>query len=127
MMAHIQTHPPHSPPPPAPSQSFKSQELALLYRKLGTISTLHAEYARARPAPLHRTWFASFNPTQDTFPQWLPGFYKRVGEVWAEERRRCREVFGSEEAPAVLARLMVETFTYVFACVRVCLIRWMAR
>jgi hypothetical protein len=40
-----------------------TQEFAALYRKLGKSDALHAEYARARPAALHRLWFA-FHPTQ---------------------------------------------------------------
>lgn len=43
------------------------QEFAALYRKLGKSPDLHLEYARSRPAALHRAWYA-FHPTQDAFP-----------------------------------------------------------
>lgn len=53
--------------------------------------------------------------------QWLPAFLKQVAEFLGSEKTRCREVFGAEEAPLVLGRLLVETFTCVFSLLLRCL------
>jgi hypothetical protein len=59
-----------------------------MYRQLGKMDACQADYTAARPAQLHRTWFAyQPNPTTggggigdngSALVEWLPMFYDQV-------------------------------------------------
>ena len=107
------------------------QQLVGLYRQLGRVDALKAEYAAARRAPLHELWrqftaTASALPSQPPggggpdggaalaaekdFVAWLPGFWAGVSQTLAADTRRASGVFGAA-ATAVLPALVVGVVT----------------
>ncbi|RLN92581.1 hypothetical protein BBJ28_00021399 [Nothophytophthora sp. Chile5] len=72
------------------------------------------EFCRARPAAVHRLWFAHGEADTDTdeaLGLWLDGFYARVLQLLQHEMRVARDVFGAEPLAAVLLQLLHDTLT----------------
>ncbi|CAM9292102.1 unnamed protein product [Chrysoparadoxa australica] len=81
-----------------------------LYHKLGKDEVLHAEYAKARPAAVHRAWVASEGEGAGASAAWVKDWYGAVGDMLSEEKRRASEVFGTSTASSVLCMLVEATF-----------------
>jgi hypothetical protein len=80
-------------------------EFVGIYGKLGKLTTLHQEYAKARQADVHRFWFSYAG--QD-FVEWLPSFYDVVLQMLVHESGRCEQLF-PDSAAQVLPTLLCES------------------
>ncbi|KAJ8563839.1 hypothetical protein ON010_g7507 [Phytophthora cinnamomi] len=75
------------------------------------------EFCRARPAHVHRLWYAYSEEMQtegqddaeDAFAIWLDNFYGDVLRMLQRESRHARELFGTDELVSVLLVLLHNT------------------
>eukprot|EP00814_Leptocylindrus_danicus_P006422 CAMPEP_0116031828 /NCGR_PEP_ID=MMETSP0321-20121206/17788_1 /TAXON_ID=163516 /ORGANISM="Leptocylindrus danicus var. danicus, Strain B650" /LENGTH=876 /DNA_ID=CAMNT_0003507111 /DNA_START=111 /DNA_END=2741 /DNA_ORIENTATION=- len=99
------------------------QQCVSMYKSLNKLDALKDEYVKARPAAIHKLWFA-FSPPgkahpisedvsmegKPTFVEWLPTWFDSCLNLLAEEKRRSTAVFGAEESPKVTAKVLRECF-----------------
>ncbi|KAE9108341.1 hypothetical protein PF005_g12464 [Phytophthora fragariae] len=85
---------------------------------LGTVDRAHLvreEFCRARPAHVHRVWYAYSDEGVDeedeesSFANWLDNFYGDVLRMLQRERRNAQELFGADEVGSVLLVLLRNT------------------
>ncbi|TDH73531.1 hypothetical protein CCR75_007653 [Bremia lactucae] len=80
---------------------------------------VRAEFCRARPAYVHRIWYACSDKMQTevddelekehAFSNWLDTFYSKVLHMLQQESCNIRELFGSDIQESVLAELLHNT------------------
>lgn len=80
------------------------KELVGIYDQLDLSESLRRDYASARPAALHRRWFARPRSADNALlGPWLRSFLDDALDLVAREITHCREVFGAEAARKVAA------------------------
>ena len=62
------------------------------------------------PPPTYTSQHSSASMSKQQFTDFLPDFYEAVLELLAKERNQARLVFGSETAPSIVARVLMECF-----------------
>ncbi|KAL3657686.1 hypothetical protein V7S43_017261 [Phytophthora oleae] len=91
---------------------------------LGSVDRAHLlreEFGKARPAHVHRVWYAYTDEVQteldnkddkddEAFGNWLENFYADVLRMLQRESRNARELFGAEMVVNVLLDLLQNTF-----------------
>mmetsp|Transcript_13548 Transcript_13548/g.17841 ORF Transcript_13548/g.17841 Transcript_13548/m.17841 type:complete len:871 (+) Transcript_13548:77-2689(+) len=82
-----------------------------MYHKLGRQDALEEEYTKARPAYLHKAWFAYPGSGKEELLQWFSQqFLEQVYDLIVDEKKRCSSLFSPSVALEAVCKVLLQTF-----------------